>query len=87
MPNIRWASHLKTGEERAEMNRLVENSTVLLDRLKDLITEKVEVYQKKAISKESYASPNWALEQADNAGYRRALQEILELVDRKGNHA
>jgi hypothetical protein len=33
-------------------------------------------------NKDQYESPNWCYQQADNVGYRRALTEIISLLEK-----
>lgn len=33
-------------------------------------------------NKDQYESPNWCYQQADNIGYRRALNEIISLLEK-----
>lgn len=56
-------------------------SGLLRERLAILINEKIHSNNKKCKLEVSYESPNWALLQADNVGYERALLEVLSLLE------
>lgn len=49
-------------------------------RLAYLLTEKIKTSNNTARSKVTYDNPNWALLQADQRGYERALTEVIDLI-------
>lgn len=56
-------------------------SLLLRKRLKHLLLDKMDASNKNCRAKLSYDNPNWALLQADQRGYERALHELIELVE------
>ena len=69
-----WTSHLKSPEEKKKFEEYLRNATTLTDRLEEILTSKI-----KGSKEEDYEKASWAYYQADQNGYNRALQEILEL--------
>jgi len=49
-------------------------------RLAKLLTDKIDTSNKVARAKAAYDCPNWALLQADQRGYERALYEVIDLI-------
>lgn len=52
-------------------------------RLTELINDKIIEDRKASIQKEGYDSPSWAYKMADNAGFERALQYVINLISDK----
>ena len=52
-------------------------------RLRQRLSEMCESKSSTSLTtnKEQYESPNWCYQQADNVGYRRALKEIVSLLE------
>ena len=71
--NLQWSSHLK-GDAKDDFNKLVRNSTTLLDRLTKIIDQKIEALEKQRLELEGYSKPNWAYLQADITGSIRELK-------------
>jgi hypothetical protein len=74
-----WTKGL-TGEKRVEMERELQATALLRSRLSVILEEKIESRRTKRVSEEEYASPSWALKQADAIGYERALRETISLL-------
>lgn len=57
-------------------------------RLAVLLKDKIETADRTARAKLTYENPNWALLQADERGYQRALYEVIDLIleDSKENN-
>jgi hypothetical protein len=49
-------------------------------RLTKLLEDKIKESYNSAIAKVTYESPSWALYQADNVGFERALKEVISLI-------
>lgn len=75
-----WTSGLDK-KDVEEMRGLYTSSLRLRQRLEKIINDKITASYKASYSKDSYDNPNWALLQADNRGYERALHEILSLIE------
>ena len=63
-----------------EVRRNFKESLVLRRRLSKILDDKADASIKNSRSKLLYDNPNWALLQADQRGYERAMAEINELI-------
>jgi len=81
--HIMWTSHIKNEEERKEFKAYIANSSALLDRLTDIINQKISAAEKTRLSEKDYALTTWPFKQADLNGYLRAFNEIKTLTQRK----
>lgn len=77
---VSWLNGLSE-EQKAEMKKEFVSSVALRRRLSVLTNEKIETSRTAARQKNLYDSPSWALLQADNIGYERALFEIISLLE------
>lgn len=51
-------------------------------RLTTLCEKKISTADTKARDKDGYDCPNWAYKQADIQGYKRALHEVISLLEK-----
>lgn len=58
-----------------------KEALVVRRRLVKLLEDMADASTKSSRSKLLYDNPNWALLQADQRGYERALSEIIKLID------
>jgi hypothetical protein len=77
--NTKWTAGLNK-ELADELRRNYKESLVMRRRLKKLLDDKADASTKNSRSKLLYDNPNWALLQADQRGYERAMEEIIELI-------
>jgi hypothetical protein len=57
-----------------------KSSLLTRKRLAKLLEDKIHNADKTAMNKEGYDLPNWAFKQADLIGFKRALNEVIELI-------
>lgn len=69
-----------TKENAVELRQNFKEALVMRRRLVSILKDKVETSEGNARSKLLYDNPNWALLQADQRGYERALEEVIELI-------
>ena len=74
-----WTKGLNA-QKKLEITQDFKASGALRERLTLLLTEKIASRRGRAITEEAYASPSWALLQADATGYERALHEAISLL-------
>lgn len=73
----------KVLESEAEQERFYQNysaSEEVLDVLVKVLKSKTASSELDSESKDGYNSPNWAYNQADLIGYRRAIKEMIALM-------
>lgn len=78
---IDWTKHLSTPEDKENFSRAVYRARHVLDRLKILIQNDLDNTSKAELSIKAYDNANWAYRQAHTNGYKKALNNILTLVD------
>ena len=78
--NSAWFVGASTEEEKQARRQIVVGSTDLLQLLAELLKRKLESKHKAALAKTDYDSPSWALLQADSVGERRALSEMISML-------
>lgn len=77
---VRWTTGLSK-QDATEMRANFKEALVLRRRLIKLLKDDQDASTKLSRSKLLYDNPNWALLQADQRGYERAISEIISLID------
>lgn len=75
--NNAW-THGLTESEAKEIKELVVSSKYVLSELERVLTKKK--LESRNESTQDYDCPNWAYKQADTCGYRRALQDVINII-------
>lgn len=75
-----WTSGLSK-ELAIDVRANFKEALVVRRRLVKMLRDMTDASTKASRSKLLYDSPNWALLQADQRGYERALVEIINLID------
>ena len=81
---INWTQGLSP-EDKATMETLVKNSTIVLNRLESIVKEWDAGAEKASISPKNFDNVNWAYAQAYVLGQRQAYKQVTELLDQKVN--
>lgn len=68
-------------QEEQDIRASFAGSLVLRKRLIKILEGKIEAYENASMSKDGYDCPNWAYKQADLQGYKRALKEVISLLE------
>lgn len=75
-----WSKGLE--EDAAKEIKLHFNGSVQLrKRLTTMLNEKIDSKLRESMNISDYDNNNWAFKQADAQGYRRALSEIISLIE------
>lgn len=64
----------------ADIKSAFKSSTVIRARLSEICEDKLG--SALTTNKAQYDNPNWCYQQADIIGYRRALEEIVSLLEK-----
>jgi hypothetical protein len=75
-----WTDGLESDVAK-EVRLNFKESRIMRERLKVMLDKKINSNRSSVTKKDAYNSPNWALLQADNVGYERAMKEILSVLD------
>ena len=73
-----WTSGLEP-EASGDVEDAFRSSKLIRRRLSELCEHKIEGSYR--LSRAEYDCPNWTLLQADSVGYKRALEEIISLIE------
>lgn len=76
--NSKWLQGLKTQEERQEFKKIVLNSRITLDKLKDIVYN--SYIGCLSVSSSDYDNPSWASKQAHLNGKMEAYTELILLL-------
>jgi hypothetical protein len=77
-----WTSGVSDEEIKADIISAFKSSTRLRKRLKDMLDAKMVTKQKECMNVSNYEKNSWAFQQADSQGYLRAMQEIINLIEK-----
>lgn len=75
-----WTSGLNK-ELATDVRINFKEALVIRRRLVKMLNDKIDASAKEGRSKVLYDNPNWALLQADQRGYERAISDIINLID------
>lgn len=73
--NHKWLGYLK---DKEAVIRLLKGNQPLVDILLDVLTKEYETELRQP--RGDYNTPNWALLQADKSGYKRAIENFINLL-------
>ena len=69
-------------KDKEEMTGLFVQSLRLRQQIIKTLDEKLKVIDAESVTKDGYDSPSWAYKQADIIGYKRAVKEIISLLEK-----
>lgn len=69
-----------TKEQTDEITGEFKHSSLLRERLIEMLRQKNESNKALVRAKNLYDSPSWAYVQADSIGYERAVYELISLI-------
>lgn len=74
--NNSWTTGLSKNEKK-ELEYAINNSSVVFNRLRHILDQRLEASIADQHSQLKYETPNWPLLQADYIGYQRAIKDLL----------
>ncbi len=77
---INWTKGL-TEKDKQDMEKIVSSSSIILNRLEQIVKEFDTEAEKTSLSATTLKDPNWAFAQAYIVGQRSAYKQILQLLD------
>lgn len=75
-----WTKDAKDIEEKERLQRSIQNSNWLLERLSTILDTMVADLDSSERSLKTYELPNWDYRQAHNNGYRQAISLVQKLI-------
>ena len=76
-----WTQHLKTVDEREDFKKVLQNSTLLTNRLLSILSSKFDVVERRGFKEEDYSTAGWETLQAFRNGKLATYREIADLFD------
>lgn len=70
-------------QNKDEMKASFKSSAVVRARLADMLSAKVVEKEREDMKADGYECANWAYKMADSQGYKRAMAEIISLLNEK----
>ena len=78
----KWTAGLDE-QSKEDIIASYRSSKVFRDRLAVMLLEKSSSCERASMALTEYDNPSWAFKQADAQGYKRALAEIISLINEK----
>lgn len=69
----KWTEHLRDSKDKDEFRKQVLSAKPVLERLRDLIDERILMIDTTEMDPEQFMNPSWPFLQAYNNGYRSIL--------------
>lgn len=76
---IRWKRGLDD-QQAIDIEQRYKEAGLVRRRLEVILRDMIEEKRTGSVSESLYDSPNWAYQQADRAGYERALRDVISLI-------
>lgn len=75
-----WTKNLADNDEKQRFENSLQGSETVLNRLKELLDEKIAEIDRSNLTLRQYQSPNWAFETAHKNGMISAYNAVKDLV-------
>jgi len=75
-----WTKGLEA-DAKAEMKLHFNSSVQLRKRLGVMLNDKIDAKNREMMKDDAYSNPSWAYLQADSQGYKRAISELISLIE------
>jgi hypothetical protein len=75
-----WTKNCKTEEEKEKLETLLRNNSTLINRLQEIIEEKVLEIRDKEVNENAYDSPSWSHKQAHINGFIAGMKYVTDLL-------
>jgi len=67
-------------EEKEEFQKLYSDANRVIKRIVELMEKRLERNRTEMEAETIYDTPNYVLKVSDNAGYRRCLKDLIQMV-------
>lgn len=75
-----WTKNCKTEEEKEKLEILLRNNSFLINRLQDILEEKLQETRDKEVHEDVYDSPSWSHKQAHVNGFIAGMKYVTDLL-------
>lgn len=73
-----------TQDKLEHFERVYQNAHVVIERILEVLSKEMDSLNKDMDSPLRFENPNWAEQTAHNAGQRKAVRDLIKLLDAKG---
>jgi hypothetical protein len=80
-----WTRHIRDPVKKADFEKVIRNSSLLLSRLKEILEEEKRSLDSQDASLESFSDPNWPYKQAFNLGQKARIEKLISLISLEKN--
>lgn len=77
--SLEWLRSLKTDKEREDFEAVLRNSTMVVDRILEILSEWEDELNSKDLKETDFDTPNWDMKQAARIGDRRRIRKLRDL--------
>lgn len=77
---VKWLKGAKTPEAKKQRKQMIIANRDILDLLKDILTDDLNNLEDNELKADVYNVSNWAYQQADSNGAKRALKKVIDLI-------
>lgn len=80
-----WTSNIRDAKEKKDFEATLHNQLdgLVLSRLATILEQRLKTIEKLPRGLDDFDNPSWAYKEAYRLGYQSALQEVLNLLDKK----
>lgn len=76
-----WTANKKDKQEEEEFKQRLRECSDVLDRLQEICKQKQESSTSQMRDKTKFSNSAWTHEMANQLGYQRALEELVQLLE------
>lgn len=82
MPNLdtRWLRHLKTKEDKENLENIIRNDTQVLGVLEGILQDRLATLETSETKLEDYDTASWSFKQAHRNGAKSEIHSLLKLL-------
>lgn len=77
---VDWTKHISNEDAKEDFAKVVYNSTVVLMRLRDMLTEYEKELARIEVKSDSYENSAWCFKQAHINGRKQELKRLKDLL-------
>lgn len=80
---VAWLKGLKDVDAKKEVRMNFKSSALMRKTLTEMLSTKLKAKERSLTNEDAYENVNWAYKQADAQGYKRAMSEVVSLLEDK----
>ena len=80
MASIQWTKHIRDEKEKEEFLLILQNSSTVINRLRDILVEELTGINNSECSISDFEDASWSHKQAYRNGERARIKKLLDLL-------